>query len=120
MSLHELKTWPEYFEYLWDGSKTFEVRIDDREYDLHDHLHLREWVPGDDRYTGRELISKVIYIMDGKEGAPMGLERGYVVMALERVMWSNPNGRCGGWYPDDGYRLDAPGAFTELLAELRA
>ena len=62
----------------------------------------------------------VIYIMDGKEGAPMGLERGYVVMALERIMWRNPTGKCGGWFPDESWDLREPGAFAKCLEQVQA
>jgi hypothetical protein len=27
---HELKTWPKYFDLLWTGRKTFEIRRDER------------------------------------------------------------------------------------------
>ena len=43
--IHELKTWPAYFERVVDGSKTFEVRKDDRGYQSGDELVLREWDP---------------------------------------------------------------------------
>ena len=29
---HKLKTWPSYFQRVWTGEKTFEVRLDDRGY----------------------------------------------------------------------------------------
>lgn len=45
MTTHELKTWPEYYEPVAAGLKTWEYRKDDRPYAAGDVLHLREWCP---------------------------------------------------------------------------
>jgi DnaJ-class molecular chaperone len=45
MSTHELKTWPEFFEPLSNGNKTFELRYNDRAYSVGDELCLREFDP---------------------------------------------------------------------------
>ena len=42
MQTHELKTWPEYFEAVKDGTKNFELRKDDRGFKAGDHLVLAE------------------------------------------------------------------------------
>jgi hypothetical protein len=60
---HELKTWPDYFCALLDGSKTFEYRRNDREFKVGDVLRLREWEPTFQQYTGREMNRKVTYIL---------------------------------------------------------
>ena len=36
---------PEYFESIWDGSKTFECRLNDRDFHTGDYLLLQEWDP---------------------------------------------------------------------------
>ena len=68
MSTHSLKTWPEYFEAVVDGSKTFEVRDNDRGYRVGDTLLLKEWAPHKTavggRYTGREVEVTVTYVLD--------------------------------------------------------
>lgn len=43
--IHELKTWPRFFEAVKTGRKTFEVRRDDRGFMPEDTLKLREWIP---------------------------------------------------------------------------
>jgi hypothetical protein len=43
--VEDLKTWPEYFAAIESGSKTFEVRKNDRNYKPGIALCLREWVP---------------------------------------------------------------------------
>lgn len=71
---HELKTWPEFFQAMVDGLKTWELRRDDRPggFQVGDHLLLREWDPEPSKlpgrslavgYTGREVLVRVDYIM---------------------------------------------------------
>lgn len=42
---HELKCWPQYFQRVKDGTKTFEVRINDRGFQPGDKVTLREFDP---------------------------------------------------------------------------
>lgn len=79
--VHELKILPKYFEAVKSGAKTFEIRINDRDYHEGDMLILKEWHHG--KYTGRETIKYVNYIYygDGTYGIPEGV----VVMNLEDV-----------------------------------
>lgn len=77
--IHELKTWPEFFEAVLNGNKTFEVRRDDRGFSVGDILHLKEYDISLNRYTGRELAKTVTYIL---RGGKFGIEVGYVVMGL--------------------------------------
>lgn len=43
MKTHQLKCLPEYFDAVADGSKPFEVRYDDRNYEVGDLLRICEW-----------------------------------------------------------------------------
>lgn len=82
---HELKTWPRYFERLLDGTKTFEVRKNDRGFKVGDVLWLREWEPGGRGFTGRCLLKQVTLVYgDNDDEALVGqhLKEGTVVMAL--------------------------------------
>ena len=60
--LHELKTWPEYYEAVRDGRKTFEVRVNDRDFQVGDILRLHEWCPEKQEYTGYSIDRKVTYM----------------------------------------------------------
>lgn len=42
---HELKIWPQYYCRVADGSKTFEVRDNDRGFQPGDTVVLKEWDP---------------------------------------------------------------------------
>ncbi|AKG88281.1 DUF3850 domain-containing protein [Listeria monocytogenes] len=65
---HELKIAPEYFEAVTEGRKTFEIRKNDRNFEVGDTLVLQEFDNGE--YTGREYWEDVVYITDylQKEG----------------------------------------------------
>jgi hypothetical protein len=78
---HELKTWPGPFRRMWDGSKTFEVRWNDRDYQEGDELLLREYSLGTDTYSGRWIKGLVTCIVGDNWGLPPGL----VVMAIREV-----------------------------------
>ena len=64
---HDLKCYPEPFQALWDGRKRFELRNDDRGFQVGDWLRLREWDQGKvdqyfAHYTGRVAKAQVTYI----------------------------------------------------------
>ena len=42
---HELKIEPQYYARVADGSKTFEIRENDRGFQFGDEVELREWDP---------------------------------------------------------------------------
>lgn len=78
MRVHELKTWPEFFEPILQGEKKFEIRLDDRGFRVGDHLQLWEWLPKSKSYTGRVILVKVDYIVQGFSG----LKAGWVAMSI--------------------------------------
>lgn len=82
--IHELKTWPQFFQPLLESRKTFELRRNDRSFKVGDLLHLREFIPESETYTGRELRATITYVLDGSKVAGMvcGLRDGYVALAL--------------------------------------
>jgi hypothetical protein len=56
-----LKTWPEYFQAVKARTKPFEVRKDDRNFQVGDGLWLREWDPAAKSYTGESVTVWVTY-----------------------------------------------------------
>lgn len=88
MKIHELKTWPSYFNAVRDGIKRFEIRKNDRDFAVGDQLHLREFDPGKDvtidawKYTGRELWCRILYKMDGGR---LGLDPHFCILSLEVI-----------------------------------
>ena len=82
---HYLKTWPEFYAAVADGSKPFEVRWDDRGFMPGDVLNLYEWSP-DGGSTGRECWRQVTYVLNlGRYFEHMGRPAhgsGFVVLGL--------------------------------------
>ncbi len=59
---HTKKVWPEYFQKILDGKKTYELRLADWECNEGDILVLQEWNPETKEYTGREIEKEVTYV----------------------------------------------------------
>lgn len=66
MAIIKKKTWPEYFEKILSGSKTFELRTTDFDIQEDDTLILQEWNPETKDYTGREIEKKAGFIFKSK------------------------------------------------------
>lgn len=75
--LHTLKILPEYFNDVKIGVKTFELRRNDRDFNLNDTLLLQEF--DGKNYTGRELIKSVSYIL---YGGNYGLDKDYCILGI--------------------------------------
>lgn len=58
---HELKIYPKYFEEILDGKKTFEIRKDDRDFQVGDSIVLKEW--DNIKYSGREIQAIIKYML---------------------------------------------------------
>jgi hypothetical protein len=90
MSTHELKTDSEVFRAVLDGTKTYEIRKNDRGFAVGDMLVLRETLhTGRDMamgsplvYTGREVVRRVSHMLTG----PIyGLAAGWSILSLTQV-----------------------------------
>lgn len=78
---HNLKTLPEYWHAVKRGEKTFEVRKDDRGFQVGDTLRLFCGVS--QQYMEREYSDyRITYMLPGGQ---FGIEPGYVVLGLGDV-----------------------------------
>lgn len=77
--VHDLKIWPDFFDAVVDGRKPFELRRNDRGYQVGEVLRLREWRPFQGDYTGREVERVITYV--SQQGAPF-LQPGFVALGL--------------------------------------
>ena len=90
MKTHDLKTDPEVFQAVLDGSKTYEIRKNDRGFSVGDTLVLRETLhTGRDMamgsplvYTGRKVVSRVTHMLTGPV---YGLAAGWSILSLGRA-----------------------------------
>ena len=61
---HELKIWPKYYARVNAGTKTFEVRNNDRDFQAGDTVLLDEWNPESKCYTDNETLEfKIGYVL---------------------------------------------------------
>lgn len=81
--IHEVKTKPAYFNASALGVKTFEVRKNDRTYNIGDYLALNEW--DGTCYTGRSLLSEIVCILSSAEYC----KDGYVILGLKHRILFN-------------------------------
>jgi hypothetical protein len=77
--IHQLKTMPKYFEAVSMGIKNFEIRENDRDFNVGDFVELQEHDPYKG-YTGRKLIKKITYVF---RGGKYGLDKNFVVFSIQ-------------------------------------
>jgi len=78
---HALKTWPQYFNQVVSGDKTFELRKNDRDFKAGDIVLLQEYNADSEKYTGNEWTGIITYILSDAE--PLGLKCGYVILGIK-------------------------------------
>lgn len=91
MRAHQLKCWPRHFQAVFDGRKPFELRINDRDFQIGDTLILDEWQPAANYdetkngfYTGRQVTCTVTYILNCDESSPEFVPDGWIIMGLKK------------------------------------
>lgn len=79
--IHELKLLPDMYQATVERLKTFEWRKNDRDFQVGDCLRLKEYCPQKERYTGREIVVVVTYILWGGQ---LDIPEDYIVMSTEK------------------------------------
>lgn len=77
--IHALKQLPEYFDSVIFGKKGFEVRKNDRPFQVGDLLALNEWDAEMERYTGRSCLVYIDYILNDEAYC----KEGYVILGIK-------------------------------------
>lgn len=75
--IHRLKILPIHFFNVQNGLKKFEVRKNDRKFELYDEVILQEWSK-EDGYTGNQIAFEINYILPDFEA----LKNGYVIFSV--------------------------------------
>lgn len=81
--IHNLKIEQRYFESVYTNNKTFELRKNDRDYQVNDILFLREFK--DNKWTGREVVREITYVLDNC--LDFGLQDGYCILGIKPVKY---------------------------------
>lgn len=79
---HELKTFSLYFDQIFWNIKKFELRKNDRDFQVGDFLVLREYDPVKQEYTGRSVTRRVTYCL---YGGVFDLPEDMVIMSIDLV-----------------------------------
>jgi hypothetical protein len=90
MKRHILKTDPEVFQASWDEEKPYEIRLDDRNYQVGDELLLVETTNSGEamkkgallEYTGRAVLQNVIHKLKDR----YGLLPGWCILGISYIM----------------------------------
>ena len=75
---HSLKILPSYFDLVVLRIKNFELRKDDRKYNIGDILVLKEY--DGENYTGSFTKREIKYIL--RNCPEFGLKKGYVILGI--------------------------------------
>ena len=78
---HELKILPKYFNDVYTKVKPFELRKNDRDFQVGDVIYLREY--DGENYTGRTLVVFVTYVL--KDCIAYGLQDGYCILGIRLI-----------------------------------
>ena len=78
---HEIKTIQPFYNLIQSGEKTFEVRKNDRNYQVGDIVILQEFDHIKKEYSGREITIKITYILESING----IEDDYCVFGFTKV-----------------------------------
>ena len=76
----DLKCWQPYYGMSERGEKPFELRVNDRDYQVGDILHLQEFDPLSQSYTGKVLHRRVLSVVEHSTLTP-----GAVCMGLAEI-----------------------------------
>ncbi|PZR37211.1 ASCH/PUA domain-containing protein [Caulobacter segnis] len=82
-AIHELKCWPAYFAAVREGLKTFEIRRNDRDFQVGDLIVLREYSPGTDTFSGQTETRQITYLLSEEDHG--GVIHGFVVIGFGHV-----------------------------------
>lgn len=74
--IHNLKILPEHYIPVMEGKKLAELRLNDRDFQAGDYLHLQEFHDG--IYTGECCTAEIIHVAD--VGAYL---EGYVLLSIK-------------------------------------
>lgn len=84
---HVLKCWPDYFEELFQGRKTADIRLNDRFFCVGDRVRFREFDDRKGAYTGRECYRMITHILPGGDSSSIpplhGIRKQYVMLSLK-------------------------------------
>jgi Domain of unknown function (DUF3850) len=78
MKTHHLKTVQPFFSEVKNGTKTFEFRRNDRDFQVGDEVYLQEYDLQKNTFSGEEIRGTITYVLNDWKG----LDAGYCVFSF--------------------------------------
>ena len=88
MTTHIVKSWPQFFKPMVDGTKKHDLRKNDRDWKIGDILELQEFDPILGEYTGSVAAMKITFITNNSTPCAYSshaLDRGYSILSVEKI-----------------------------------
>jgi hypothetical protein len=85
---HILKSWPRFFDAIRLGTRTHELRRNDRDFQVGDLLELHEFEYSTMKYTGRTCIAEITSITSAREPCAVSdeaLHRDFCILSVRLV-----------------------------------
>ena len=83
MAIHYLKCLPEFFERSKAGLKNYEIRLNDRNYQVGDIIVLQAFDTEKSEYLGSEIERRIDYVL---KGGQFGISPDYVILELSKSL----------------------------------
>jgi hypothetical protein len=87
MVVHNLKLWPQFWVTTTNAIRSFDIRNNDREFEIGDVIRFQEWEPSTRQYTGRECYREITYVLRARDCPAKAITEGYVALAI--IPWEN-------------------------------
>lgn len=91
MKIHKIKLRKEFADDVLYGDKNFEIRFNDRNYEVGDYIHFLV-IDGKEKVVFHQLdneLYKITYVLSG-----WGLQDGYVALGIHRVINEKEKQQC--------------------------
>jgi hypothetical protein len=82
MKHHQLKCIQPHFEEIWLKRKTFEIRLNDRNFKVGDTICLMEYDSQDNFYTGNQVFFLITHILHSYQDI---IKEGYVILSISET-----------------------------------
>jgi hypothetical protein len=97
--VHELKMESQYFDEMVKGNKLFELRKDDRLFEIRDVLILNRYLPEEKKHTGERIEAHIVGIFGREEREKYVMQQAfgkaeetYVILSLGKIFVFDSNG----------------------------
>lgn len=84
--IHKLKIESSFLDKIMDGTKKYEIRKDDRDFQVNDVCEFKEYDPVAQNYLSRSVQLVIIDVFGRKEEEKKFVIPGHVILSVERLI----------------------------------